>query len=179
MAMGIPGIPGSGEAESENKIYMGGIPTSMNSEDVRKICAAFGPLKSFNLVVDQQNKIMNRGFAFFEYSNDKDAEKAIKGLDGFEIMGKKLKIQKASLGAKPPAVQKASATVGFKNYIEPSQRVKIPLYALTPSRVVQFLNMITPEDLLDDFIKKEIFKDIVNICKFSITFIFNYNINKF
>lgn len=165
MTMGVPGIPGSGEAESENKIYMGGIPTSMNSEDVRKICAAFGQLKSFNLVVDQTNKMMNRGFAFFEYTNDKDAEKAIRGLDGFEIMGKKLKIQKASLGAKPPAVQKSSATVGFKNYIDPTQRIKTPLYALTPSRVVQFLNLITAEDLLDDFIKKQVFKDIVDICK--------------
>ena len=35
--MGMPGAPGLDGAESENKIYMGGIPTSMNSEDVRKI----------------------------------------------------------------------------------------------------------------------------------------------
>ena len=116
--------------------------------------------------------MMNRGFAFFEYSNDKDTEKAIRGLDGFEIMGKKLKIQKASLGAKPPAVQKTSLSVGFKNYIEPSQRIKIPLFALTPSRVVQFMNMITPEDLLDDTIKRLIFKDIVDICKSNCYYLF-------
>lgn len=79
---------------------------------------------------------MNRGFAFFEYTNEKDTEKAIKALDGFEIMDKKLKVQKASVGAKAPATQKTPTTVGFQNYVDPEDRVKIPLFALTPSRVV-------------------------------------------
>jgi len=152
------------ESESENKIYMGGIPQSMSSEDVRKLCAGFGQLKSFNLVVDQTNKMVNKGFAFLEYMNEKDTEKAIKALDGFEIMDKKLKVQKASIGAKPAAVQKTTTMVGFQTYVEPSQRIRIPLFAFNPSRVVQFLNMATPEDLLDETIKREIFKDIVSEC---------------
>lgn len=154
-------FPGA-EQESENKIYMGGIPNAMNSEEVRKLCAGFGTLKSFNLVMDTTNKMINKGFAFFEYSTEKEAEKAIKALDGFEIMDKKLKVQKASIGAKNPisSRQQPAGTIGYQNYVDPSERIKIPLFALTPSRVVQFLNMITPEDILDSEEKREILKDL-------------------
>lgn len=157
--MNNPMLPNQAE-DSEHKIYMGGIPTTMSSEEVRKLCAGFGLLKSFNLVVDPSNKRLNKGFAFFEYTNEKDTEKAIKALDGFEIMDKKLKVQRASIGAKAPAVNKMPTTMGFQNYVDPKERIKIPLYALTPSRVVQFLNIIAPEDLLDEAEKKEALKDL-------------------
>lgn len=153
--------------ESENKIYMGGIPNTMNSEEVRKLCAGFGTLRSFNLVVDPSNKRLNKGFAFLEYTTEKDTEKAIKALDGFEIMDKKLKVQRAAIGAKPAAQPNKNPvmTMGFQTYVNPKERIKIPLYALTPSRVIQFLNIVTPEDLLDESDKKEILKDLCAECK--------------
>ena len=154
------------DQESENRIYMGGIPNSMNSEEVRKLCTGFGTLKSFNLVMDQTNKMLNRGFAFLEYSTEKETDKAIKALDGFEIMDKKLKVQKASVGAKAPSIrQQPAGTIGFQNYVEPSERIKIPLFALTPSRVVQFLNMIDPEDIIDPDEKRQVLKDLCDECK--------------
>lgn len=152
--------------DSENKLYMGGIPPSMTSEEVRRICAGFGTLKSFNLVTDPANKGMNRGFAFLEFTTDKDTEKAIKALDGFEIMDKKLKIQRASIGAKAPVVNKVQQpSLGFQTYVNPKERIRIPLFAMTPSRVVQFLNIVTPEDLLDETEKKEILKELCAECK--------------
>jgi splicing factor U2AF subunit len=160
----MPTIPGLDE--TEHKIYMGGVPTTMSSEEVRKLVAGFGFLRSFNLVVDPQNRKLNKGFAFFEYSNEKDMEKAIKALDGFEIMDKKLKVQKAAVGAKAPANNKLQPQqLGFQVYLKGNERVKIPLFALTPSRVVQYLNMVGAEDLVDDQEKKEIFRDLCDECK--------------
>ena len=52
----------------------------------------------------------------------------------------------------------------FKN-VPDDKRLPIPLFAMTPSRVVQFLNMISPEDLYDE---EEIFKvkdDLLQECK--------------
>jgi len=120
-------------------------------------------LKNFNLVADPANKGQNRGYAFLEFTTDKETEKAIQALDGFEIMDKKLKVQRASLGAKAPSANKSQpTTIGFQSYVNPKERIRIPLYAMTPSRVVQFLNMINPEDLLDEADKKEILKDLVS-----------------
>ena len=41
---------------------------------------------------------MNKGYAFFEFVDERAAEKAIKSLNNLEIMDKKLKVQKASQG---------------------------------------------------------------------------------
>jgi len=162
----LPPIPGQ-EDESENKIFMGGIPTSMSSEEVRKLCAGFGMLRSFNLVMDTTNKGQNKGFCFFEYYHDKEMDKAIKALDGFEIMDKKLRVQKADIGAKPAAQpNKNVQNIGaIQAYLKPEERVKIPLYALTASRVVSYLGIMNSEDLFDEAEKKNILREVCDQCK--------------
>jgi len=40
------------EVQAECKIYMGGLPTYLDEEQVRNLCTTFGPLKSFHLVKD-------------------------------------------------------------------------------------------------------------------------------
>jgi splicing factor U2AF subunit len=64
--------------ESDNKLYMGGIPQTAKESDIREIVEAFGQLKSFNLVKDPNDDNLNRGFCFFEYVDDKVTERAIK-----------------------------------------------------------------------------------------------------
>ena len=64
--------------DEDHRIFMGGIPFSMNEQEVRDMCEGFGKLKSFNLIKDQQNHDQNKGFAFFEYEDDRAAERAIK-----------------------------------------------------------------------------------------------------
>jgi len=77
---------------SECRLYMGGIPTTIEDYNIKKICESFGKLKSFNIVKDPDRPNTNKGFAFFEYYDDKSAEKAIRELNGFEIGDKKLKV---------------------------------------------------------------------------------------
>ena len=80
------------EDEEDNRVFMGGIPFNMSEVEVSKICASFGKLKSFNLIKDPVDPAMNKGYAFFEYADERAAEKAIKALNNLEIMDKKLKV---------------------------------------------------------------------------------------
>lgn len=68
------------DEEEDRRIFMGGIPFNMSEKQVRDMCEAFGRLKSFNLIKDQQNHEQNKGYAFFEYEDERASEKAIKSL---------------------------------------------------------------------------------------------------
>jgi len=81
-----------GDEEEDNRVFMGGIPFTMSEVEVSKICASFGKLKSFNLIKDNIDPTLNKGYAFFEYVDERAAEKAIKALNNLEIMDKKLKV---------------------------------------------------------------------------------------
>jgi splicing factor U2AF subunit len=75
---------------------MGGIPYNMSETEVKKMCEAFGRLKSFNLIKDPASAELNKGYAFFEYIDDRSTDKAIKGLNGLEFKDKRLKCQRAN-----------------------------------------------------------------------------------
>lgn len=76
----------------DNRIYMGGIPYNMSEADVKSMCESFGKLKSFNLIKDPANPDLNKGYAFFEYCDDRSTDKAIKALNGLEFKDKRLKV---------------------------------------------------------------------------------------
>ncbi len=79
---------------------MGGLPTYLKDDDVRKLCESYGMLKYFNLVKDSSSgQPVSKGYCFFEYVDIKVTDKAIKGLNMLEIGDKKLKVQRASTGA--------------------------------------------------------------------------------
>ena len=143
---------------------MGGIPYNMSEVDVRKMCESFGRLKNFNLIKDPANPDLNKGYAFFEYADDRSTDKAIKALNGLEFKDKKLKVQRANTNAKPQSMTLAQQIALYKN-VPDDKRMPIPLFAMTPSRVVQFMNMISVEDLNEE---EEIFKvkdDLLTECK--------------
>lgn len=81
-----------GEEEEDNRVFMGGIPFTMNELTVREMVESFGKLKSFNLIKENADQNLNKGYAFFEYVDERAAEKAIKTLNNMEIMDKKLKV---------------------------------------------------------------------------------------
>jgi splicing factor U2AF 65 kDa subunit len=83
---------------------MGGIPYNMSEIDVKKMCESFGRLKAFNLIKDAANVELNKGYAFFEYCDDRSTDKAIKALNGLEFKDKRLKVQKANTNSKPTSL---------------------------------------------------------------------------
>ncbi len=48
------------------------------------------------------------------------------------------------------------------------QNIEIPMFAVNPSRVVQMINVITPEDVMDDLEYREIVEDIKTVKLFFI-----------
>lgn len=119
-----------GEDEEDNRVFMGGIPFSMSESEVSKICASFGKLKSFNLIKDNVDPNFNKGYAFFEYADERAAEKAIKALNNLEIMDKKLKVQKASTGSK-----QANQITMHKN-VPDDKKLSVPEFCARPSLVI-------------------------------------------
>ena len=72
----------SGEPIIEDRrIFMGGIPFNMQEDEVRQLCESFGKLKSFNLIKDNSQSGMNKGYAFFEYQDERAIDKAIRTLN--------------------------------------------------------------------------------------------------
>jgi len=109
--------------EFDNKIYMGGLPTYLKDEDVRKLCESYGMLKYFNLVKDSSSgQPVSKGYCFFEYVDTKVTDKAIKGLNMLEIGDKKLKVQRASTGANKSLsvvqTKQPSNSVNLANFYE-------------------------------------------------------------
>lgn len=99
---------------------MGGLPTYLKDEDVKKICESYGMLKYFNLVKDSSSgQPVSKGYCFFEYIDAKVTDKAIKGLNLLEIGDKKLKVQRASAGT-----NKSIAATTITQMKQPSNSVR-------------------------------------------------------
>jgi splicing factor U2AF 65 kDa subunit len=169
--------------ESDNKLYMGGIPLNAKEHEIRGIVESFGQLKSFNLVKDQNSEDdLNRGFCFFEYVDERATDKAIKGLHGREMGDKRLKVQRANINLKSMSiVQQLKANPvemiprdynksNFTDAVEVPEvniQLSMPIYSSVPSRVIQMINLITPEDIMDDSDYREIIEDIRNVKLFN------------
>lgn len=48
----VPGVVSTNVPDSANKIFVGGLPTYLNEEQVMELLKSFGELKAFNLVKD-------------------------------------------------------------------------------------------------------------------------------
>lgn len=51
----VPGVVSTNVPDSANKIFVGGLPTYLNDEQVMELLKSFGELKAFNLVKDTAN----------------------------------------------------------------------------------------------------------------------------
>lgn len=51
----VPGVVSTNVPDSINKIFVGGLPTYLNEEQVQELLKSFGELKAFNLVRENGN----------------------------------------------------------------------------------------------------------------------------
>ncbi|PIA17122.1 hypothetical protein COEREDRAFT_97055 [Coemansia reversa NRRL 1564] len=101
-ALNIPGVLSNMVPDSPDKVYIGGIPTYLNEDQVMELLRAFGELKSFNLVKVNATG-MSRGFAFCEYLDPNMTDIACQGLNNMELGDRTLVVQRASIGARSGA----------------------------------------------------------------------------
>ncbi len=76
------------------KLYIGGLPWDITSDELREVFEEFGEIIESKVVKDRYTG-RSRGFGFLTFKADEDALKAIEEGDGGEIDGKTIKVREA------------------------------------------------------------------------------------
>ena len=76
------------------RIYVGNLPFSSSSEDVRALFEQYGSVTEVHLVTDRQTG-QPRGFGFVEMDDASAADEAIRAIDGNDFQGRALKVNEA------------------------------------------------------------------------------------
>ena len=144
--------------DTPNKISVANLLPSLADEQVMELLTAFGPLKAFVLVKDSSTEesrvsgvafyrylklIPWQGIAFCEYVDAAVTDNAVDGLNGMELGDTHLKVTRASIGV----TQAAGLEMGVNAM---SMLAGTTSNDLDEGRVLQLLNMVTPEELIDN-----------------------------
>lgn len=92
-------------------IYVGNLPYKVSDNDLKEIFGEFGEVVSAKVITDRETG-RSKGFGFVEMSDDQDAQNAIDDLDGTEMDGRNLKVNKA----KPKTAGNKGGGRGKRNY---------------------------------------------------------------
>ncbi|XP_058794904.1 splicing factor U2AF 50 kDa subunit-like [Phymastichus coffea] len=154
---GMGDTGGSSVPDSPHKIYIGGLPIYLGEDQVKELLMAFGPLRSFNLVMDSATGL-SKGFAFCEYMDVSVTDMAIDGLRDIQLGDRKIIIQRASVGAK-------NALAGTQAPVQ----IQVPglsaVGAAGPAtEILCLLNMVTPDELMEEEEYEDILEDIKEEC---------------
>ena len=76
------------------KLFIGNLSRDAKDEDLQSAFAAFGTVDSIAIIRDKFSG-ESRGFAFVEMNNKAEAEAAIKGMNGKEVLGRALVVNEA------------------------------------------------------------------------------------
>jgi splicing factor U2AF subunit len=155
----VPGVINTAVPDSEHKIFVGGLPSYLNEEQVKELLLSFGELRSFNLVKDGTTG-GSKGYAFCEYVDSSITDTACAGLNGLELGDRFLVVQRASVGAREGITNPAAIAGRASGAIVAAANSE-----MQPSRIIQLLNMVTPDDLAEDTEYNEIKADIRDECE--------------
>uniref|UniRef100_A0A8U8C057 Splicing factor U2AF subunit n=1 Tax=Geospiza parvula TaxID=87175 RepID=A0A8U8C057_GEOPR len=145
----VPGVVSTVVPDSAHKLFIGGLPNYLNDDQVKELLTSFGPLKAFNLVKDSATGL-SKGYAFCEYVDINVTDQVLPcgGLNGMQLGDKKLLVQRASVGAKNATLSTINQTpVTLQVPGLMSSQVQMGGH---PTEVLCLLNMVLPEELLDD-----------------------------
>ena len=79
------------------KLFIGGLPFSTSTDRLREVFAAVGQVESAAVVMDRDTG-RSRGFGFVEMATMEEADRAIAQLNGTDLDGRQLKVEKAAPG---------------------------------------------------------------------------------
>ncbi|CAJ0904125.1 11006_t:CDS:10 [Entrophospora sp. SA101] len=151
----VPGVVSTNVPDSPNKIFIGGLPTYLNDEQVMELLKSFGELRAFNLVKDILSGV-SKGFAFCEYLDPSVTDLACQGLNNMELSDRKLVVQRASIGS--------AKNLGMAVVLSSSVLIPAGSGEMQPTTVLQLLNMVTSEELVDDEEYEDIVEDVREEC---------------
>ena len=79
---------------SNNKLYVGGLPSSVTDAKLQEIFSPHGTVESARVITDRMTG-RSRGFGFVEMSSQSEAEEATKNLNGTDLEGRSLTVNEA------------------------------------------------------------------------------------
>jgi cold-inducible RNA-binding protein len=77
-----------------NRLYVGGLPYSVNDDELSEVFSAQGTVTSARVITDRDSG-RSKGFGFVEMSTDEEAAAAIQALNGTDLGGRKLTVSEA------------------------------------------------------------------------------------
>jgi RNA recognition motif-containing protein len=80
--------------DAKMNIYVGNLSRDVTEEDLQKAFAEFGQVESVNLIKDRFSG-EPRGFGFIEMPSKDEAEAAITGLNGQDLLGRAINVNEA------------------------------------------------------------------------------------
>jgi RNA recognition motif-containing protein len=75
-------------------IYVGNLPYGLSEDDLKNAFAAFGEVAGVKIIIDQMTG-KSKGFGFVEMENDEHAQQAIDSLNGTELNGRNIVVNKS------------------------------------------------------------------------------------
>lgn len=76
------------------KLFVGGLPYSIDSQKLNQMFAEFGEVTSATVITDKYTN-QSKGFGFVEMADDNAAQEAIKKLEGSDLEGRRLGVSVA------------------------------------------------------------------------------------
>ena len=93
VVIGVASRPRRGDF-GPTKLFIGGLSSETTTEDLRASFAKFGEIIDVIVIADRATS-QSRGFGFVTYSSSTVAETAIKEMNGVELDGRTLKVNRA------------------------------------------------------------------------------------
>ena len=75
-------------------IYVGNLPYSVKSEELREAFEPYGTVTSAEVIFDRRTK-RSRGYGFVEMSDDEAGRRAIGALNGSDFQGRELRVDES------------------------------------------------------------------------------------
>ncbi len=75
-------------------IYVGNLPYSVRSEELREAFEAYGAVASAEVIFDRRTK-RSRGYGFVEMESEADGRRAIAALNGTDFKGRELRVDES------------------------------------------------------------------------------------
>lgn len=75
-------------------IFVGNLPYSLSDEELKEAFESFGTVESARVITDPYSG-RSKGFGFVEMTDDAEGEAAVEGLNGKELKGRPLTVDRA------------------------------------------------------------------------------------
>jgi RNA recognition motif-containing protein len=96
-----------------NKVYVGNLAWGATEEDIETAFGAFGTITEAKIIRDRETG-RSKGFAFVTYEKDTQANAAVDGMFGKELLGRPLKTSIAEERQRQPRQQREQRGGGYR-----------------------------------------------------------------